>query len=67
MLTELFAFVVTDPQGVEGVLRRQTPIGTQPMIADSLSRIEPLRREAIAAACELGLPLTLVRFVRYTA
>jgi len=67
VVTELFAFVVVDLVGDEGVLRRVTPVGTQPMIADSLERLEAFRAEAVRMSDDLGLPFNVVRFVRAEA
>jgi hypothetical protein len=64
MVTEIWAYVVTDHLGIEGVLRRSTPIGTQPMIADSRERLQPFLEEAVAVALELKLKLGIARFVR---
>jgi hypothetical protein len=63
-IKELYAFVVTDRRGVEGVLRRVTPIGTQPMIADCLGRLDAFRADAVAEARAMELPLSVARFVR---
>jgi hypothetical protein len=63
-LTELYAFVVTDGRGDEGVLRRMTDIGTQPCIAQDMEHLEQFRRSAEAAAAEMRLTLTVARFVR---
>jgi hypothetical protein len=60
----LYAFIVTDPAGVEGVLRRDTPWGTQPMIGDSIDALEQFRHYATVAAADMGLPLSIARFER---
>jgi hypothetical protein len=64
VIEAIFAFVVTDDHGVEGVVRRATDDGTQPAISDSLERLEMFRPEAERVAGEMRMPLTIARFVR---
>jgi hypothetical protein len=63
-VAELWAWVVVDPDGDEGVLRRVVPGGTQPMIADSRDRLEIFASEARAMANEMGMPLRAALFTR---
>lgn len=63
-VVELWAFVVTDASGAEGILRRDTPFGTQPMIGDSYERAMLFRDEAVRVAAELQMRLELVYFTR---
>jgi hypothetical protein len=60
----LYAWVVTDADGDEGVLRRSTPIGTQPLIADDVSRALLMADEARRSAAAMGLPCAIRKFVR---
>lgn len=62
-IQEIFAFVVVK-DGHEGVLRRQTPFGTQPMIADSKERLMLFYDDALSAGQELGARVDIARFVR---
>lgn len=64
IIAELWAWVVIDQLGNEGVLRRDTPIGTQPMIADSRDKLESFAFEAHSAAQGMKLKVYAVRFVR---
>lgn len=64
-IEEIFAFIVTDHAGGgEGVLRRREEFGTQPMIADSIERLQQFRPEAETGAAEMGMPLSVAKFVR---
>lgn len=68
-VTELWAYVFVDAAGDEGVARRDTPIGTQPLIADDLTRaMAHLGAEAQRVDREIARPeggrLKLVRFVK---
>lgn len=66
---ELWAYVLVDKNGNEGVVRRETPIGTQPLIGDDFTRMLtfPIGEEAARIekeAREGGGRLKLVRFVK---
>lgn len=67
MIRTLYAFVVIDGRGEEGVLRRVTPIGTQPMIADSPERLQAFRSDALAMADQMSCVLHIAKFVREEA
>jgi hypothetical protein len=61
----LYAIIVTDRDGVEGIARRDTPSGTQPWITDDPALVGPL-----LAFAHKGMPqatLRVVRFVRQDA
>ena len=60
-LTTLFAIVV-GPGNDEGVLRRRTEFGTQPMVADSIERLRQFFPIADEVATRTGW--SVARFVR---
>jgi hypothetical protein len=62
-LTDLYALVVADPGGQEGVLRRDTPCGTMPWISDDAVLLLALREEAAELA---GIPASRITVVRFT-
>jgi hypothetical protein len=64
-VTELFVWLALFPDR-ESVLRRSTPIGTQPLIADDHARavVGPLCLEAQRAGVALGVSIKCKRFVR---
>ena len=64
MIKNLYAFVVKDHAGREGIVRRSTLTGTQPAIADSLERLEVFRQDAETYAAESHLELRIVQFPR---
>ena len=62
-IEELFAWVVTEPDGGEGIPAVTLPgIGTTPMIGGDRARIESLRGYALDVAAHLKLPAYLKRF-----
>ena len=63
-IEHIFAVVCQDAQGMEGVVRRQTPYGTQPWTTDDASVTDEMLRLAKEAS---GFPdAYLVRFDRVT-
>jgi hypothetical protein len=65
-LQVIYAFVVELADGAEGVVRRDTPIGTQPIITDSLATAEllrPLAEYEVRRMRGVGM-LKLAKFVR---
>lgn len=62
-LTQLYAIVVTI-DGHEVIMRRDFKFGTQPMIADSLARLQPFIPEAALLAAQHGWQWSIVRFDR---
>ncbi len=65
-IAELFAWVITEADGSEGVPAFSAGVVGQqlmiPMVGADRERIESLRRHAVALARAKGLPLKLVRF-----
>jgi hypothetical protein len=57
---ELYAVITRDPDGTEGVIRRDTPMGTQPWITDDAV----LARKLLEAAVEHWPDATLICFKR---
>ena len=65
---ELYAYVAVNPDGgEEGVIRRDTPIGTQPMIADSVARLLQFKEIAIGVCEQNGWRLRMVGYRRSMA
>ncbi len=61
-INELFAFVVIDADGTEGVPAFESNGVLHPMVGADLARAEALLPMARRAARELGRPVTLLRF-----
>jgi hypothetical protein len=64
-INELWAFIVTDAEGEEGLLQIVTEIGDRPAIGDSRQSLEALRPYAEEAAADAPVALTVARFVRF--
>lgn len=63
LITELWAWVVSDGPDEEGILALTNPVhGNLPLIGSDQARIESFRAVATDSAQRLGLPLRLVRF-----
>ena len=61
-ITEMWAWVCTEPDGDEGIPAIETPMGVMPLVGADRDRIESLRPHAISVAHDLGLPVRLIRF-----
>lgn len=61
-IDEMFAWIVTEPDGGEGIPALHTASGALPMVGADRARVESLRPHAQGVAAQLGLPLRLVRF-----
>lgn len=61
-ITELFAWVCTEPDGGEGIPAANLGGLPMPLIGADRARIESLRPHAMTVAHDLGLPVRLVRF-----
>lgn len=62
-IDKLFAFVVADDAGNEGVVGYMTELGWLPMIGSDMVRMDDLRPTAARAAEQLDRPVTLMRFM----
>ena len=58
----LWAVIIVDHNGKEGIVRRDTPYGTQPLITDDSALITRLLE--LAHAAFPGSTLRITRFVR---
>ena len=63
-VVELFAYVVVDADGHEGVLGRQGVDGQVPMITFTRAGLDRMRPAAVAAATEMKALLAVAHFVR---
>jgi hypothetical protein len=63
-LTDIFAIVVADESGADTVLRRETEVGTQPMIADTIDRLRPFFATADQVCAARKWEWNIVRFKR---
>ena len=61
---ELFAFVIVDSDGHEGVLGRQGEDGQIPLITFTREGLDRMRPMAIEAATRMGAILSVAHFVR---
>lgn len=66
LITEMWAYVVTESPGEEGIpaLNATTLQGhmAMPMVGADGARMKSLRRHAVAIAKDMGKPVKLVRF-----
>ena len=62
----LFAFVVVDDDGTEGVPALQVGGTALPMMGADLAMVELLRPHAVQVAKQLNKPVTLVHFSQRT-
>ena len=56
-ITEMFAWVCTEPNGDEGIPAMETRLGAMPLVGADRERIESLRPFAIEVSQTLGLPV----------
>lgn len=61
-LTEMFAWVCTEPDGGEGIPTIMLDGMMFPMLGGDKARIESFRSHAQAVAANSGYPMRLVRF-----
>ncbi len=61
-ITEMWAWVCTEPDGGEGIPALDSHMGPLPMVGADAERIQSLRPHAVKAAQQLKLPVKLVRF-----
>lgn len=61
-ITELYAWVCTEPDGGEGIPAANLGGMPMPLVGADKARIESLRPYAEDVAYQLGLPVKLVRF-----
>ena len=60
-IDEMFAFIVVDTDGTEGVPAIQTPTGAMPLMGADMARVESIRPFAEGMA-KCGLKVTLAKF-----
>lgn len=65
-IDSLFAFIVVDDDGTEGVPALSTPLGPMPMMGADLARVKSLEPIAQAWAQANGKSVSLVHFSRRT-
>lgn len=62
-IQSMWAFVVVDDDGTEGVIGRTVPgLGFTPLVGADLARIKDLMPYAQSVATTLGKPVTLAHF-----
>lgn len=61
-IEQMYAYVVVDQDGTEGVPAFQAGAMAMPMVAADQARLDQLRPVAESMARQLGKPIELVRF-----
>jgi len=61
-ILSIFAFIVVDHDGTEGVPAVATPNGAMPLMGADLAMVDYLRPAAQAVADQMGKPVTLAHF-----
>lgn len=62
LITEMFAFVVEESPGEEGIPAVHTERGWMPLVGADMTRVDSIRGHAQRVADESGLDVRLVRF-----
>lgn len=63
-ITELFAFIATEPDGTEGVTSVHTPaLGNMPMVGADPARLDSLRPYAVEISRATGTEIVLAKFM----
>jgi hypothetical protein len=65
-IEQLYAFVVVDDDGTEGIPAIPSPDGPLPLVGADMERVDSLRGVAVMLATHLGKPITLCQFSERT-